>query len=155
MSESVTYEGSCLCGGVKLEVAGPPIAAGLCHCESCRRWHAAPINAWARWPREAVTVTDGEELIHEYDTGTSARQWCKRCGSALMNRKPDGIVVVYAMALAISNYVHEPAIHIHYRERVFDVADGLPKFAELPTERGGSGRTIAEPGRSGMPATGA
>ena len=150
MSEVVTYEGGCLCGRVKLQVVGPPIAAGLCHCDSCRTWHSAPINAWTAWMGDAVTVTQGDDMIQEYDTGTSARRWCKQCGSALMNRKPDGIMIVYAMALAESGYVQEPTMHIYYREAVFDVADGLPKFADLPAKSGGSGEMVQEPDRSGM-----
>ena len=39
--------------------------------------------------------------------------------------------------------------HIFYGERVMDLADGLPKFAALPTDFGGTGETIAEAGHTG------
>src|SRR5258708_31207668 len=39
--------GSCFCGEVKFEVTGAPAAMGYCHCESCRRWSAGPVNAVA------------------------------------------------------------------------------------------------------------
>jgi hypothetical protein len=57
------YEGNCLCGGVKLEVSGPPKTAGICHCESCRSWHAAALNAWALWKNDNVSIVEGEELL--------------------------------------------------------------------------------------------
>jgi hypothetical protein len=43
------YEGSCFCGEVQLTVTGEPVAAGYCHCASCRSWAAAPVNAFSLW----------------------------------------------------------------------------------------------------------
>ncbi len=63
---STEFEGSCLCARVKLKVVGLPKTAGICHCESCRRWHAAPVNAWALWRNENVTVTQGENFLQGY-----------------------------------------------------------------------------------------
>ena len=34
-------------------------------------------------------------------------------------------------------------------ERVMDLADGLPKFAALPPDFGGTGETVAEAGQTG------
>ena len=48
-SNPAKYEGSCLCGQVKIQVEGPPIWAAYCHCETCRTWHAAPVNAASMW----------------------------------------------------------------------------------------------------------
>jgi len=144
------YEGGCLCGGVKVEVVGPPVAAGLCHCESCRTWHAAPVNAFSVWPNEAVRVTQGEELLENYQTEKSNRHWCRRCGSGLMNRLGNESTVVYAMVLVGSGYVQQPSCHIYCEESVFDMQDGLPKYVDLPTEFGGSGETVEEPSRTGM-----
>ncbi len=99
-SNPVKYEGSCLCGQVKIQVEGPPMRAAYCHCKTCRTWHAAPINAWAFWPNEAVRVAQGEGLIKNYksDSARSNRHWCGNCGSGLMNRLPKG-TVVYAAVL--------------------------------------------------------
>ena len=144
------YAGTCLCGSVKVKVVGQPVGAGLCHCDSCRTWHAAPINAWAIWQGDAVTVTQGEDLLEAYDTGTSMRHWCRQCGTGVLNRKPNGMTVVYAMVLAESSYVHQPSCHIYYEETVFDIQDGLPKYVDLPTEWGGSDKTIDEPSKTGM-----
>ncbi|MGY8696973.1 MAG: GFA family protein [Verrucomicrobiia bacterium] len=138
------FEGRCLCGSVKLEVSGPPKTAGICHCESCRSWHAAPLNSWALWKNENVAIVEGEALLEGYDTGTSHRFWCRRCGSGMLNRKPKGWTVVYATVLAKSGYVHEPSCHIHCQESVFDVSGGLPKYKDLPSKWGGSGESVSE-----------
>lgn len=163
--EKVRYEGSCACGAVRVTVSGNPRAAGYCHCESCRRWHTAPVNAWASWPGDAVTITQGEEELVQFDayrlrqfddheaTGdqgsVNCRCACRRCGAGVMNRRKDGITVVYPSALCDSGFRHEPMVHIHYQERVLDVQDGLPKFADSPTEFGGSGEMIDEPSATG------
>jgi len=72
-----TFEGRCLCGAVRLVVTGDAVGAGCCHCANCRSWSAGPVNAFTLWKPEAVTVTEGEELIGEYhETEQSYRQWC-------------------------------------------------------------------------------
>ncbi|MDP6041612.1 MAG: GFA family protein [Candidatus Latescibacteria bacterium] len=127
-SNPAKYEGSCLCGQVKVQVEGPPLQAAYCHCKTCRTWHAAPINALSIWPNEAVSVTQGEELIENYQSGISNRHWCRHCGSGLMNRLGNERTVVYAMVLAESGYIHEASYHINCDEAVLDLHDGIPKY---------------------------
>ena len=152
-NDAIRYEGRCSCGAVKITVTGKPKASGYCHCESCRRWHTSPINAWAAWPGDAVTVTQGEEELLLFDTrdqgSANVRCRCRRCGAGVMNRRHNGMTVVYPSALHGSGYEHAPTVHIHYQERVLDLQDGLPKFADSPTEFGGSGELIEEPPRTG------
>ena len=133
------YKGHCLCGSVTLEVKGKPSTEGICHCASCRSWHAAPLNTWALWKGERFQILQGEELLDSYDTGTSQRHWCRRCGSGLFNRKPSGHIVIYTMILEKSGFVHNPSCHIHCQESVFEVNDDLPKYQDLPSKWGGSG----------------
>ncbi len=98
-------------------------------------------------------VTQGEDQILEYDNrelgGGSVRGACQRCGSGVLNRTRSGFTVVYPSALAGTDYLHQPTMHLYYRERVLDMQDGLPKFADLPAELGGSGELIEEPSRTG------
>ena len=155
MTEERTYEGGCFCGAVRIAVRGRPVAAGLCHCESCRRWHSAPVNAWALWPDAAVEVTGGGEELLEFNRqggdGPSGRSSCRRCGGAVFNRKPHfGMTVVYAMTLADSELAFEPTFHCYYGEGVLHLADGLPKFADLPENLGGTGERLDEPPSTGM-----
>ena len=128
----VTYEGSCLCGQIKIQVAGPPVTAGYCHCRTCRVWHAAPVNAYASWPDEAVQITEGEELLENYWDRRSNRHWYRHCGSGLLNRLGNDRTVVYAMVLAESGYVHEASCHIHCDEAVLDLHDGIPMYSGWP-----------------------
>ena len=144
------YEGACLCGSIRLKVAGRPVAAGICHCESCRTWHAAPINAYSVWRDKAIEITQGEELLANYQTEKANRHWCSKCGSGLLNRLGNGATVVYAVVLMGSGYVPQPGLHIHCDESVLDLQDGLPKYLDMPAKYGGSGETVDEPVRTGL-----
>ena len=37
MSDNMFAKGVCLCGDVKFEISGAPLAGGQCHCKECQR----------------------------------------------------------------------------------------------------------------------
>ena len=57
------YQGKCFCGAVEFTVTGEPEAMGYCHCESCRHWSAAPVNAFVLWKPEALKVPSPVEYV--------------------------------------------------------------------------------------------
>jgi hypothetical protein len=142
MSES--YKGKCFCGGVELEVTGEPVAAGYCHCASCRTWSAGPINAFMLWKPESVKVTKGEGQIGVFHkTDNSERKWCTKCGGHLVTHHPQwNLTDVYAAT--IPSFPFKPGVHVNYQETVLRIKDGLPKLKDLPKEMGGSGEAVAE-----------
>ncbi len=138
------YEGSCFCGKIKLEVTGPAVTQGFCHCDSCRKWSATPVTAYVLFPEANVKVTDGEDSVGGFDRdGKARRVHCTKCGGAVMTEIPAaGIVDVYAPTIPEFNFT--PEAHVNYAERMIDMADGLPKFKDMPEQAGGSGELIAE-----------
>lgn len=142
--EAKTTPGRCFCGAVQLMVTGEPVQMGYCHCESCRSWSAAPVNAFTLFKPEAVRVTRGAELVTGYaKTPRSLRKWCRQCGGHLFTEHPAwGLVDVYAAA--IPDVAFRPAVHVNYQETTLRVRDGLPKLKDLPQEMGGSGNLVAE-----------
>lgn len=144
MSNATTYRGACFCGAVELTVAGEPVAMGYCHCESCRRWSASPVNAFTLWKPEAVKVTRGAESIATYNkTPTSDRKWCKSCGGHVFtDHRLWGVVDVYAAV--VPDFPYKPAVHVNYQETKLPMKDGLPKFKDFPKEMGGSGEMLAD-----------
>lgn len=140
----MTHKGKCFCGAVAVEVSGAPEGMGYCHCDSCRSWSAGPVNAFSLWKPEAVKVTAGAEHIAMYaKTPDSERQYCKKCGGHLMTNHPGmGLVDVYAATIPTLKF--EPGLHIFYGAAVLHVKDGLPKFDDLPSEMGGSGKQLPE-----------
>ena len=117
---------------------------GYCHCESCRSWAAAPVNAFSLWKPDAVRITRGSEHVGSVSkTPKSDRKWCKLCGGHLYTAHPGwGVIDVYAAS--IPDLRHQPGLHVNYQETVLRMKDGLPKMKDMPKEMGGSGVVIAE-----------
>jgi hypothetical protein len=141
-ADNKTYRGSCFCGAVELIVTGEPIAAGYCHCASCRSWSAAPVNAFTLWKPEATTITRGASNLGVYHkTEKSYRKYCTTCGGHLLTEHPLwGVVDVYAAT--IPDFPYQPMLHVNYQETVLRLRDGLPKMKDMPKEMGGSGETL-------------
>ena len=113
------------------------------------------MNAWAIWPDAAVELRAGREQLGEFNRegpgGPSGRSFCTRCGGAVFNRKVQiGMTVVYAVTLAEAGFVFEPTFHCFYGEGVLAMADGLPKYEDLPAPLGGSGKRLDEPAATGF-----
>jgi hypothetical protein len=138
------YTGTCFCGAVEVKATGTPVAMGYCHCQSCRSWSAAPLNAFTLWKPEDVAITTGADNVGSFaKTEQSHRQYCKTCGGHIMTRHPTfGLIDVYAAT--IPGLKFEPHLHVFYSESVLPMRDGLPKFKDFPADFGGSGETMAE-----------
>jgi hypothetical protein len=138
------HSGSCFCGAVKIEAYGNPEAMGYCHCESCRRWSAGPVNAFTLWKPEKVKVTKGGEFVGHFNkTEDSDRQFCTRCGGHLMTDHPKlGLTDVYAAVLP--SVAFKAGVHVNYQETHLRMQDGLPKLKDFPAEFGGSGMVLHE-----------
>ena len=143
MSET-SYDGACFCGAVTFTVTGAPEGMGYCHCASCRSWSAAPVNAFTLWKPDSLTITGGDDHLATYHkTDQSLRKFCTACGGHLMTDHPDmGLVDVYAAMLPTLDF--QPGLHVHYGEKVLSLRDGLPKFADLPGDLGGSGQVLPD-----------
>src|SRR5690348_6514894 len=143
MSEK-TYHGKCFCGSVTLEVTGEPVAAGYCHCDSCRHWSASPVNAFTLWAPKAVRVTGGEKHVGSFSKNpTSHRKWCTKCGGHLFTEHPGwGVTDVYAAI--IPDFAFQAGLHVNYAETKLRMHDGLPKMHDYPEPMGGSGRVVPE-----------
>jgi hypothetical protein len=144
MNTPATYQGSCFCGDVQFTVTGEPVAMGYCHCESCRRWSAGPVNAFSLWQPDALRVTKGADKIGTYNlTPRSARKWCRTCGGHVFTDHPGmGLVDVYAAVIPELEF--RPGVHVHYQETKLRMHDGLPKMKDVPSEMGGSGVSLEE-----------
>ncbi len=117
---------------------------GYCHCESCRSWAAAPVNAFTLWNPTAVRITRGRDNIGSYNkTPHSYRKWCKTCGGHVFTEHPGlGLIDVYAAV--IPDFPYQPGIHVHYSESKLRMPDDLPKMKDLPKEMGGSGLGVPQ-----------
>lgn len=144
MTNEKVHDASCFCGAVRMRLEGPPAAMGYCHCASCRRWSAGPVNAFTLWAPPAVRITQGEDLVGSYQgSENSIRHFCRSCGGHLKTDHPKwGLVDVFAAV--IDGLDFEPGVHVNYAETVLPMRDGLPKQHDFPTDLGGSGELMRE-----------
>ena len=143
MSSEKQYQGSCFCGAVELTVKGEPAAMGYCHCESCQKWSASPVNAFTLWSPSAVTITRGaDQLVSFSKTERSIRKWCKSCGGHVLTVHP-GWDLIDVYAAVIPDFPFKPGVHVNYQESRLHMKDGGPKLKDLPSEMGGTGIAMA------------
>jgi hypothetical protein len=82
MNKSDRLPGGCACGAVRFLVRGEPRRAGLCHCATCKKAHAAAFNPFVVFARSDVQWT-GELQSWESSPGYD-RRYCPACGSRVM-----------------------------------------------------------------------
>jgi hypothetical protein len=126
--------GSCLCGGVRFEVAPPLGRAGYCHCTRCQRRTGTAASAQVRVAAGALTLVAGEELVRAWQPPDGfAKEFCMSCGAHLWSRDPRSGVV---FSVRMSAFDADPGVRPSYRQFVDAAApwepvpdDGLERFA--------------------------
>ncbi|MES2342359.1 MAG: GFA family protein [Pseudomonadota bacterium] len=79
--------GSCLCGGVRLEVAGSLPDIQACYCGSCRKAQGSAFVAVLPVARTDVRFTAGEDLLAAFESSPGKhRVFCRVCGSPILSR---------------------------------------------------------------------
>lgn len=74
--------GGCLCGRVRYRADGDPNWVAYCHCRSCRRATGAPVTAYAGYPQDRVSFTEGAPQFYASSPGVQ-RGFCPQCGTPL------------------------------------------------------------------------
>jgi hypothetical protein len=136
--------GSCLCGGVKFEIAGPLIGASNCHCSLCQKQHGAAFRSRARVKKSDFRWQQGEDLVTFYEsTPGILRGFCRVCGSPIVNKYAAGTPIAmrdpdapsrYGIALATldDDPGVRPNAHVFVSSKApwFAITDNLPQFPE-------------------------
>lgn len=125
----VEVTGRCLCGTVRLHVAGDVIQSLHCHCESCRRATSSPVGSFFTI-RRADAELWGETLTFFASSPGVRRGFCNRCGSPMSyqsDERPEEIDLYLASLEDAAGIVVDG--HSYWNERVdwLQVVDDLPK----------------------------
>ena len=126
-------QGSCLCGGVRFEVAEAPDRLRYCHCESCKKLSGGAATVNVRMPSAAIHILAGKDLIQTYQPPQgSAKTFCLACGSNLFGGGWPESEIASVRATALDDpFEARPSVHIYVRsvaawETLPD--DGLDRF---------------------------
>ena len=141
----MSYSGKCMCGAVKVEVEGEPIAMMVCHCNVCRSWSASPVNGATLFKPTQFKIIEGENFLNSFSlTEGHDRKWCNKCGGHLFTDHTNtyGVIDVYGSIL--ENFSFKPSAHLNYQNTILPINDGLPKFKDFPEDFGGSGVLLEE-----------
>lgn len=129
--------GHCYCGAITFTVQlpedRPPIFAAYCHCDSCRRAHAAPLYQVACVEEAQFTLTTGAEHLRDFTRpgGQVCRAFCDVCGTRVLNRFPGWlprgtpVVAFFPNTLDVADLASLPGAlaptkHLHVDECVLD-----------------------------------
>jgi hypothetical protein len=125
--------GSCLCGGVRFEVAEAPDTLRYCHCESCKRLSGSIGTVNGRVPSSAIRILEGRDLLQTFEpAGGSAKTFCRACGSNLFGGGwPDSETASVRASALDDAFAARPSAHLFVRsvaawETLPD--DGLERF---------------------------
>jgi hypothetical protein len=126
--------GHCLCGSVRYEISGEPLALLYCHCEECRRATGSSLNTSILVRRGDFRVVSGEDAISFYESSPgNRRHFCSTCGSPVFKHfpKPPNFVTVRAGTLDSDPGIR-PSGHIWVSEKApwYEITDGLPQFSK-------------------------
>jgi hypothetical protein len=131
----MTYSGHCLCGAIRYQLAGEPDVVAVCHCSDCQRSAGAPMVAWAMFPENALTVTQGQPKTIN-SSGAAMRSFCADCGTGLFYRNETvlpGIVDIQSSTLDDPEAL-PPVMQIQTAERLHWMKQlhALPEFERFP-----------------------
>jgi hypothetical protein len=125
--------GSCQCGAVRFEVAGPFITSSFCHCATCKKISGGvgTVSGGAR--TEDIVVLEGRDRIETFQPQEgSAKSFCRTCGSNLFGGGwPESEHSSVRLSAIDSGLEQKPDAHIFVRSvAVWETLpdDGLPRY---------------------------
>jgi len=123
--------GRCFCGEVRFYLLGPTDFVSHCHCESCRRSHAAPFVTWTSVPLTRRFFEAGEKLLRSYNSSSEvAWDFCSHCGSSLCYRSTSAPDTVYVAAASLDRLDQACEGHVSFEEHLpwLDLSPEVPRF---------------------------
>jgi hypothetical protein len=133
------HEGGCLCGAVRYRVVGEPArAAGVCHCNFCKRGTGSAFRVGAYFDEAAFELTCGTLNAYEYRSDESNRwlrtEFCPTCGTTVTGTTEvlPGARMIAAGTLDNPNWI-KPTVHVWTRSALhWVVSKGCTDFQREP-----------------------
>lgn len=126
--------GACLCGKVRYEVKGAPLAMYYCHCSTCRKANGSSFATNMMVRTNEFIIVSGKELLSAFESSPNKhRYFCSACGSPIYSHgeKTRHFVSVRCGTLDSDPGVR-PSAHVYIASSVpwFQACDGLPQYQE-------------------------
>ena len=133
----IRYTGGCLCGTLRYEAHGAPLAQGCCFCVDCRKASGSGFIPFLLFPASAVRFAGAtrRSIARAIGGGDAVRNHCAACGSLVFG----GIVGEDSEHTVYGGSLDEPALFrptlaIFMRDKPdwVIVPRGLQVFETLP-----------------------
>jgi len=134
--------GSCLCGGVKFEIAEVLGPFELCHCSRCRKASGSAFMPTVVVSRKGFRFLQGAELIKTYDAPLLKSPppyrsiFCGVCGSPVPDPLDDSPQFEVVVGVLDDDPILRPDKHIFVEVKSpwFAITDDLPQLTEAGLE---------------------
>ena len=128
--------GSCLCGGVRFEIARAVGPFELCHCSRCRKASGSAFVAFLGVNRVDFRLLQGGDLIETFEAPLRESpppyrtQFCGRCGSPVPDANGDAPWMEIPAGLLDDDPQLRPERHIFvdYKSPWFSITDEVPQL---------------------------
>ena len=128
--------GSCLCGGVRFEIAEAVGPFELCHCSRCRKASGSAFAAMLGVRTRDFRFVQGRDLMTTYEAPLLEApppyrtSFCRRCGSPIPNPEPGAEWFEIPAGLLESDPGLRPDKHIFVELNApwHEITDSLPQF---------------------------
>ena len=123
--------GRCGCGAVRYRMETPTAFVSHCHCETCRRAHAAPLVTWTKVPTDRLRL-DGADALTRWESSPGVfRSFCSACGTHMTFTADDTPGQVYVPVATLEGMPDRlPDSHVSWEEHVpwIDGMADLPRY---------------------------
>lgn len=126
-------QGSCLCGGIRFEIAGRHSKIGLCHCSLCRKVSGVGSTAKIVMAFESLRWLSGTDLVATYTRPSGyGSAFCRVCGSPAPDSDDARTMVGVPVGLLDGNPPLEIGDHSYVASKAsWDaIGDRAPQFAD-------------------------
>ncbi len=126
------YEGGCLCGAVRFEIAGPIRNIVYCHCSRCRKAQGSAFATNGIAAADEFTITQGEDALTVYESMPGkTKHFCRICGSPIASKNAADPGNVRVRIGTIDSVIAErPMAHIFATSKADweEICDDLPQY---------------------------
>ena len=131
-------KGSCLCGTVKYTIREKIGTITHCHCQECRKSHAAAFATVSRVRVDAFELISGKDLLTAYESSPGKKRYfCSKCGAQIYSHKEGQDFHVVRLGTLDSPIGEIPARHIFVAEKAswYNIDARIPQFEHWPPEK--------------------
>ncbi|OIR18205.1 putative glutathione-dependent formaldehyde-activating enzyme [mine drainage metagenome] len=130
------HKGSCLCGAVEYEIAGPLGPVVYCHCSRCRKASGSAFNAMSPVSAADFRIVKGQECLRDYRNSAGVnRVFCGMCGSPIIGKRDSAPEIVRVRIGTLDTPVNsQVSSHVFAGSKASwdEILDHAPQYEERP-----------------------